>query len=136
MGRMITVRKSNKELTVPEEQKERYLSLGFSVFDEHGKLVEAAPANDVGALQAKVVTLIAEKQDLEAALETFTSENEQLSREVEVLSAERDNLTAEVERLKAEVEKSSVKKTTKKAEPKEEKTEPTEAQEARSSPWH
>ena len=44
MGRMITVRKSNKELTVPEEQKERYLSLGFSVFDEHGKLVEAAPA--------------------------------------------------------------------------------------------
>ena len=128
MGRMITVRKSNKELTVPEEQKERYLSLGFSVFDEHGKLVEAAPANDVGALQAKVVTLMAEKRDLEAALETFTSENEQLSREVEVLTAERDNLKAEVETLKAEVEKPSVKKTTKKAEPKEEKTEPADVQ--------
>ena len=112
MGEMITVRKSNKELTVPEDQKERYLSLGFSVFDEDGKLLEEAPANDVGALQAKIVTLMAEKKDLEATLDMFTSENEQLSREVEVLTAERDN-------LKTEIEKLSSKKTTKKAESKE-----------------
>lgn len=52
----ITIRKENVELTVPEDQKDRYLKLGYSVYSD-GKLVEEAPINDVGALRLKVSEL-------------------------------------------------------------------------------
>lgn len=63
----ITIRKGNKELHVPEDQKGRYLALGYSVY-EGDKLVEEAPTNDVGALQAKIAKLIAENESLKAEI--------------------------------------------------------------------
>ena len=66
MAAMITIRKSNTELNVPEDQKERYLKLGYSVFDKEGNLVEEAPTNDVGALHAKILELMKENEKLKA----------------------------------------------------------------------
>lgn len=61
----ITIRKGNVELSVPAEQKDRYLKLGYSVY-EGNKLVEEAPSDDVGALRAKISQLIAENDKLKA----------------------------------------------------------------------
>lgn len=63
----ITIRKGNTELTVPEDQKSRYLSLGYSVY-EGNKLVEEAPTQDVGVLQTKVASLMAENEKLKAEI--------------------------------------------------------------------
>nr|DAU37951.1 MAG TPA: Monopolin complex subunit CSM1, Monopolin, rDNA, REPLICATION.9A [Caudoviricetes sp.] len=53
MGLSITVRKGNTELDVPKDQKDRYLKLGYSVY-EGGKLVEEALTDDVGVLLSKI----------------------------------------------------------------------------------
>lgn len=53
MGLLITVRKGNTELDVPEDQKDRYLKLGYSVY-EGEKLVEEALTDDVGVLLSKI----------------------------------------------------------------------------------
>lgn len=59
----ITVRKSNVELHVPEDQKERYLKLGYSVYDGD-TLVEEAPTEDVGVLRTKIKQLEADNDRL------------------------------------------------------------------------
>lgn len=59
----ITVRKGNVELHVPEDEKERYLKLGYSVYNGD-KLIEEAPTNDVGALLAKINSLETENSQL------------------------------------------------------------------------
>lgn len=59
----ITVRKGNVELHVPEDEKERYLKLGYSVYNGD-KLIEEAPTNDVGALLAKINSLETENAQL------------------------------------------------------------------------
>ena len=61
----ITIRRGNTELTVPEDQKERYLKLGYSVY-ENGKMVEEAPLKDAGALQRRVSELLQENASLKA----------------------------------------------------------------------
>ena len=73
MDKVITVRKGNTELTVPADQRERYLKLGYSVFDDKGNLVEEAPATDVGALQAKVSALIKENEELKAEIKKLNA---------------------------------------------------------------
>lgn len=65
----ITIRKGNVELTVPEDQKERYLNLGYDAYDEAGNLIAEAPTTDVQALQAKIVDLLKENSELKAELE-------------------------------------------------------------------
>ena len=62
---MITVRKGNIELDIADEQKDRYLKLGYSVF-EGDKLVEEAPTTDVGALTSKIIELTTENAKLKA----------------------------------------------------------------------
>lgn len=59
----ITVRKGNVELHVPEDEKERYLKLGYSVYNGD-KLIEEAPTNDVGALLTKINSLETENAQL------------------------------------------------------------------------
>lgn len=59
----ITVRKDNVELHVPEDQKERYLKLGYSVYDGD-KLVEEALTEDVGVLLTKISALQSENDEL------------------------------------------------------------------------
>lgn len=73
----ITIRKGNKELTIPEEQKNRYLALGYSVY-EGMKLVEEAPTNDVGALQAKVARLNKENEELKVENKKLVDEIKKL----------------------------------------------------------
>lgn len=59
----ITVRKGNVELHVPEDEKERYLKLGYSVYNGD-KLIEEALTNDVSALLAKINSLETENAQL------------------------------------------------------------------------
>jgi cell division protein FtsB len=63
----ITIRKGNVELNVPLDQKDRYLKLGYSVY-EGKKLIEEAPTTDVGVLQSKVASLLAENKELKAEI--------------------------------------------------------------------
>lgn len=60
---LITVRKDNVELHVPEDQKERYLKLGYSVYDGD-RLVEEALTEDVGVLLTKISALQSENDEL------------------------------------------------------------------------
>ena len=66
----ITIRKGNVELTVSEDQKDRYLKLGYSVY-EGNKLVEEAPTTDVGALLTKIASLLKENESLKAKIESL-----------------------------------------------------------------
>lgn len=66
----ITIRKGNVELTVSEDQKDRYLKLGYSVY-EGNKLVEEAPTTDVGVLRAKIASLLKENESLKAKVESL-----------------------------------------------------------------
>ena len=77
----ITIRKGNVELNVPADQKDRYLNLGYSVY-EKGKLVEEAPTNDVGALQAKIITL-------NNTITELNSENSKLKAEIKKLKSKK-----------------------------------------------
>lgn len=67
-AKTITIVKGNIELNVDEDQKDRYLKLGYSVVDSSGKIIEEAPLTDVGALQHKVSELIAENERLKAEI--------------------------------------------------------------------
>lgn len=69
----ITIRRGNTELTVPEDQKERYLKLGYSVY-ENGKMVEEAPLKDAGALQRRVSELLQENASLKAENQKLKTE--------------------------------------------------------------
>ena len=69
----IIVVKGNKQLTVPAEEKERYMTFGYSVIDAKGNVIEEAPITDVGALQVKVAELKAENEKLKAELEKATA---------------------------------------------------------------
>lgn len=70
----ITVRRGNVELTVPEDAKEKYINLGYSVIDpETGVIIEEAPSNDVGFLQNKVAKLLEENEALKAEIAKLKS---------------------------------------------------------------
>lgn len=83
----ITIRKGNVELTVPEDQKDRYLKLGYSVY-EGNKLVEEAPSNDIGALQAKIARLNSENDKLR-------EDNKSLSKELQKLKVSKTKAVKE-----------------------------------------
>ena len=68
----VLVRKRNIELNIPVEEKDKYLKLGYSVY-EGDKLVEEAPTTDVGALTAKIIELTAENEKLKATIEKLTA---------------------------------------------------------------
>lgn len=69
---LVLVRKGNVELNIPLEEKDKYLKLGYSVY-EGDKLVEEAPTTDVGALTAKVIELTEENKQLKATIEKLTA---------------------------------------------------------------
>lgn len=69
---LVLVRKGNVELNIPADEKDKYLKLGYSVY-EGNKLVEEAPTTDVGALTAKVIELTAENEKLKATIEKLTA---------------------------------------------------------------
>ena len=68
MDNKIMVQRANVILDISPEDKKYYMSQGFSVIDEKGRVVEEAISNDVHTLQAQVADL---KFKLEKANETI-----------------------------------------------------------------
>lgn len=66
------VQRANVILDISPEDKKYYMSQGYSVIDEKGRVVEAAMSNDVHTLQAQVADL---KYKLEKAEETIAKLN-------------------------------------------------------------
>ena len=64
----IMVQRANVILDISPEDKKYYMSQGYSVIDEKGRIVEEAISNDVHTLQAQVADL---KFKLEKAKETI-----------------------------------------------------------------
>lgn len=78
----ITIRSGNVELTVPADQKDRYMKLGYSVIDEQtGEVLEEAPSQDVATLQAEVAKLKAENAKLKAEISKLSSKSTSSRRE-------------------------------------------------------
>jgi chaperonin cofactor prefoldin len=64
----ITVQRANVVLDISPEDKKFYMSQGYSVIDEKGKVIEEAMSNDVATLQNQVAHL---KEKLAKAEETI-----------------------------------------------------------------
>lgn len=68
----LTVQRANVVLDISPDEKDFYMSQGFSVIDEKGNIVEEAMSNDVGTLQMQVADL---RQKLAKAEETIAKLN-------------------------------------------------------------
>ena len=64
----ITVQRANVVLDISPEDKKFYMSQGYSVIDEKGKVIEEAMSSDVATLQNQVAHL---KEKLAKAEETI-----------------------------------------------------------------
>ncbi len=72
---MVRIERGNVVLKVQEHEVQRYLSLGYNVTDDTGKVLKEAIPNDLGTLQKHYVEhkkRIAELEDIVAKL---TAEN-------------------------------------------------------------
>lgn len=67
----IEVRKANTILTIPEEQKDEYLSKGYDILGADGRVVEKATPQDVPTLQAKLADALMEIEVLKKQVEAF-----------------------------------------------------------------
>lgn len=65
----IMVKKANVVLEVEPEEKDLYVSQGYSVLDENGKVIEEALPNDVNALKIIIGQLQKEIAELKKAAE-------------------------------------------------------------------
>lgn len=82
MSNIITVKRANVLLDVPEEQREEYLAKGFDVIDKDGKvLVAATVTNDVNTLHRK----LAEAQE---QIKILKEENARLNKELDEMAGE------------------------------------------------
>jgi cell shape-determining protein MreC len=89
------VQQGNKQLKVPEEAKDMYLSLGYSVIDDKtGDIKEAGHATDLAGIKAENDTLKSklaeykENSDKLDQLEAVLKENETLKAQVAELTAQ------------------------------------------------
>lgn len=82
------VQLGNKQLRIPEESKSVYLSLGYSVVDEEGKVVESGQATDLAGIKAENTTL-------KTKLTEIRNENDKLKKANEKLKAENEKLKAD-----------------------------------------
>lgn len=64
----ITVRKANSILTIPEEQRDEYLSKGYDIVTETGVVIQRAVPQDVPTLQARLQEALDENARLKARL--------------------------------------------------------------------
>lgn len=83
---MITVQKDNKQLDVSEEYKEIYKSLGYSIVNEEGKIVEAGHATSLAEIKEENNTLKIKYSELLKENEKLKKENSKLKKENEKLS--------------------------------------------------
>lgn len=66
MANIITVRRANVILDIPEAQKNEYLAKGFDVIGANGKVIERTTPNDVNSLKKAFNELTARVKELEA----------------------------------------------------------------------
>jgi len=70
----ITVRRANVVLDIKPEDKEFYMSQGYSVIDDTGKVVEEAMSVNANELQVQVTELKKQLADAEKTIAKLTSE--------------------------------------------------------------
>lgn len=90
------VQLGNKQLKIPEDAKEVYLALGYSVVDENGSIVEAGQATTLKEIKA-------ENDTLKAELAKYQEAKEKLD-EIIILETENATLKAENDTLKLQLE--------------------------------
>lgn len=78
--------KSNKEYDITENQKSEYLSQGYDIVDENGKIIEYSPKKTIAYSEYQKV-----KEELEKAKENNT--NGELTKQVEELTKTNTELT-------------------------------------------
>lgn len=73
---MAIVQRMNVVLHVADDKDtiDRYMAKGFNVIDEKGKILKESMPNEIGALQAKVLELQAENEELKAQLAELTED--------------------------------------------------------------
>ena len=69
----IKMQRANVIVRVSPDEKNYYMSQGYSVVDETGKVVEEAMSNDIGTLQVQVTQLREEIATLKAQLKAAKS---------------------------------------------------------------
>lgn len=70
----IIVKRANVVLEVLPEEKDYYMSLGYSVLDKSGKVIEESLPTDVNALQIMVAKLQKENAELKEKLNSTGNE--------------------------------------------------------------
>lgn len=78
---MITVRRANVLLDVPEEQKYEYLAKGFDVVASDGTVIEHTVPSDVNVLKKAYTDHISEIAKLKAKLAEKSNESDSVSQE-------------------------------------------------------
>lgn len=76
----IKVRRGNGSLFVSEDEKQRYLDMGYNVITEGGKVVEKSNAKDVVTLRERCDELEAENSALKSQLEEVKTKLDELAK--------------------------------------------------------
>lgn len=77
---MVRIERGNVVLKVQEHEVQRYLTLGYSVTDDTGKVLQSAIPNDLGTLQRCYVEYKAKIDELETIVAKLTAENKVLAK--------------------------------------------------------
>ena len=76
----IKVRRGNSSLFVAEDEKQRYLDMGYNVITEGGKVVEKSTAKDVVTLRERCDELEAENATLKKQLNDVKKKLDELAK--------------------------------------------------------
>jgi len=74
----ITVKRANVILDISESQLDYYMSQGYDVIDETGKVIQASVPTDVGTLQKAYFDHINEIEAMKEEIEALKTEIESL----------------------------------------------------------
>lgn len=77
---MVRIERGNVVLKVQEHEVQRYLTLGYNVTDDAGKVLQEAIPNDVGTLQRYYIEQKRKIEELEACVAKLTAENSALAK--------------------------------------------------------
>ena len=77
---MVRIERGNVVLKVQEHEVQRYLTLGYNVTDNTGKVLKEAIPNDLGTLQRHYVENKKKIEELEATVAKLTAENLKLAK--------------------------------------------------------
>ena len=84
---MVRIERGNVVLKVQEHEVQRYLTLGYSVTDDTGKVLKSAIPNDLGTLQKCYLEHKAKIDELETIVAKLTAENKVLAKSAKSTTA-------------------------------------------------